>query len=149
MSLLFSREGEYSIQALCYIALRPVGELVGNRELTDDLGIPYFYLGKVLQKLVRRGYLISRKGPNGGFALAVQPETITLYDIKDAIDGAESLSTCALGFKDCSNENRCAVHHEWKILREGIASMLRNRDILTIAQESKRSELQKSPLGGV
>jgi Rrf2 family protein len=142
MSLLFSREGEYSIQALCYIALKPVGELVGNRELTDKLGIPYFFLGKILQKLVRRGYLLSRKGPNGGFALAVQPDRITLYDIKDAIDGIEDLSTCALGFKGCSNENRCAVHHEWKILREGITLMLRNRDILSVARESTRGELQ-------
>jgi len=143
MSLLFSREGEYSIQALCYIALKPYGELVGNRELTDELGIPYFYLGKILQKLVLRGYLISRKGPNGGFAFAVQPDKITLFDIKEAVDGAESLYTCALGFKDCSNENRCAVHHEWKILREGIASMLRDRDILSIARESRREELLK------
>lgn len=144
MSLLFSREGQYSIQALCYIALKPEGELASNRELTDELGIPYFYLGKVLQNLVRKGYLTSRKGPNGGFAMAVQPESVTLYDIKEAVDGAVSLSSCALGFKDCSEVNRCAVHHEWKILREGIASMLRNRDILTVARESKRGEFSKA-----
>lgn len=147
MGLLFSREGEYTIQALCYIALRPYGELVGNRELTEELGIPYFFLGKILQKLVRQGYLISRKGPNGGFAFTVRPETITLYDIKAVIDGTEALETCALGFRDCSNENRCAVHHEWKLLREGVVTMLKSRDILTVARESQRGELKKAAIG--
>ncbi len=141
MGILFSREGEYTIQALCYLALKPNGRLVSIRELTDELVIPYFYLGKILQKLARKRILVSRKGPNGGFALAIPAEKITLYDILDAIDGVKTLTSCAIGFKECSNENCCAVHNEWRILREGMTAMLMNRNILAIAQESNRKEL--------
>lgn len=146
MGILFSREGEYTVQALCFLALKPEGRLVSIRELTDELGIPYFFLGKILQKLARRRILLSRKGPNGGFALAIPAENISLYDILEAMDGAQALTYCAIGFKQCSDQNCCAVHHEWRILREGLTTMLKNRNILAIARESNRSELANAHL---
>jgi len=105
MSLLFIREGEYSIQALCYIALKPYGELVDNRELTDELGIPYFYLGKILQKLVRRGYLISRKGSNGSAAFLTARAPNPFASVCGRVCAARCEDSCRRGKIDAQDEN--------------------------------------------
>jgi Rrf2 family protein len=50
-------------------------------------------LGKVLQDLVRKGLLVSRRGPGGGFQLARRADLITLRDIVAARTG--STISCA------------------------------------------------------
>ena len=77
MSVIFSRQCEYALQAVSYLALRPPGTHSSIKELTNKLAIPYHFLGKILQDLTNKGMLTSQKGPNGGFALAKRPEKIT------------------------------------------------------------------------
>lgn len=67
MSLIFSRQCEYALQAVLYLALRPEGEMTSIKEMTDKLGIPYHFLAKILQDLSKKGLLSSLKGPTGGF----------------------------------------------------------------------------------
>ena len=69
MSVLFSRQCEYAIQATLYIALQSDKRLVSIRELADRLSIPPYFLAKILQDLTRKGILKSQKGPSGGFTL--------------------------------------------------------------------------------
>ena len=102
MSVLFSRECEY--------ALRPADEFTPIKELTAKLDIPYHFLAKILQKLTRKGILFSLKGPTGGFRLADEPEKITLFQIVEVIDGNTLVTSCIMGFPECSGKNPCAVH---------------------------------------
>ena len=78
MSLIFSRQCEYALQAVMYLALRPQGKMTSIRELTGQLKIPYHFLAKILQHLTRKGLLTSLKGPTGGFALGMPAKDITL-----------------------------------------------------------------------
>ena len=140
MSIIFSRQCEYALQAVCYLALQPAGELTSIKELTKKLKIPYHFLAKILQDLTYKKLLISQKGPSGGFMLAVSPEEITLFHIVDAIDGADLTKKCVMGFPQCSGKSPCAVHSHWEKLREGISSMLINKSITEMAKEMKRPE---------
>ena len=65
MSLIFSRQCEYALQAVVYLALKKEGERISIRDLTKRLDIPYHFLGKILQGLTRKGFLTSVKGPTG------------------------------------------------------------------------------------
>ena len=140
MSLLFSRQCEYALQAVVYLALKKEGERISIRDLTKRLDIPYHFLGKILQDLKRKGFLTSVKGPHGGFALAMPAEKITLYQIVEAIDGAGFSHNCVMGFPDCSGKNPCAVHDTWSGLREGITTMLQVKNIGQMAREMKKPE---------
>ena len=144
MSLIFSRQCEYALQAVLYLALRPEGEMTSIKELTKRLEIPYHFLGKILQDLTRKGLLISLKGPTGGFALSMPPSEITLFNIVEAIDGAAFMKTCVLGFPECSGTNPCAVHNKWGDLREGIYSMLVNKSVAQMAKEMKKPEYRSA-----
>jgi Rrf2 family protein len=140
MSLLFSRECEYAIQAVLYLALKPEGSMTSIKTLTRRLSIPYHFLAKILQRLAGKGLLRSLKGPTGGFALARPAESITLFQIVQAIDGDGFLNSCVLGFPDCSTRNPCAVHEQWGTLRDSIHLMLIRKNISQMALETKKAE---------
>lgn len=140
MSILFSRQCEYALQAVMYLALKPEGKRTSIKELTRKINIPYHFLAKILQDLTYKGLLISQKGPTGGFALAKPAKDITLFQIVEAIDGTDVTSKCVLGFPECSGKNPCAVHEKWAGLRDEIHVMLVGKNITQMAREMKKPE---------
>jgi Rrf2 family protein len=140
MSILFSRQCEYAIQGVLYLALKPAGEMTSIKELAKRLDIPYHFLAKILQRLVGESLLTSAKGPTGGFALGKQPQDITLFDIVEAIDGDAFTKNCVLGFPECSGKNPCAVHATWGTMRDEIYRMLVSKNIAEMAREMKKPE---------
>jgi len=140
MSVLFSRQCEYALQAVMYLALKPDGEMTPIRELTKKIQIPYHFLAKILQDLTYKKLLVSQKGPTGGFGLAKSPKDITLYEIVEAIDGVGFTTNCVLGFPECSGKNPCAVHETWGGLREELRTVLLRRNVAQMAKEMKKPE---------
>lgn len=147
MSVIFSRQCEYALQAVMYLALKPEGEMTSIKELTKRLGIPYHFLGKILQDLAYKGLLNSQKGPSGGFALGMPGKDITLFHIVEAIDGVAFTNSCVLGFPECSGKNPCAVHERWATLREGIYNMLITKNIAQVAREMRKPEYRSLGTG--
>ncbi len=133
MSLIFSRQCEYALQAILYLALKPPASMTSIRELARALKIPYHFLGKILQDLSRKGLLKSQKGPSGGFSLKRAPGEITLLQIVEAVDGDSLLHKCVLGFAECSGKYPCAVHQRWGGLRDGIHTMLAKKSVAELA----------------
>ncbi len=144
MSIIFSRQCEYALQAVSYLALHPASRLVSIKEINEALDIPYHFLGKILQDLAQKHFLISQKGHNGGFALADSPEKITLFKIVEAIDGIDFKHQCVMGFSECSNKSPCALHNQWKNSRDEIIDLLANTNITTMARAIKRPEYRNN-----
>jgi Rrf2 family transcriptional regulator, iron-sulfur cluster assembly transcription factor len=140
MSIIFSRQCEYGLQAVLFLALKPRGEMTSIRELTDKLEIPYHFVAKILQDLTRKGLLVSHKGPSGGFSLGLPSEEITLYHIVEAIDGSSFLEKCVFGFPDCDEHKGCAVHNQWATIRDGIKQMLVSKNILEMASVTNKPQ---------
>jgi Rrf2 family protein len=138
MSVLFSKQCEYALQAVMYLALKPEREMTSIKELTKKLQIPQHFLAKILQDLKYKGFLVSKKGPTGGFGLARSPKEITLLDIVEAIDGVSFMTSCVLGFPECSGKNPCSVHEQWGEIREGLRATLENKSVFQMASEMKK-----------
>ena len=143
MSAFFSRQCEYALQAVVYLALRPGGDLTPTNDLCRRLAVPYHFVAKILQSLVNRGILESRRGPRGGFTLATSPEHITLLEVVMAVDGDDFSTRCVMGFPDCSGKKPCAVHDQWGSLREGIVNMLSSKSIAQMAKEMRKPEYRR------
>ena len=142
MNILFSRQCEYALQAVMYIALKDEREMVSIKDLTDTLHIPFHFLAKILQDLTHKGLLVSQKGPAGGFGLARSAQRITLLQIIEAIDGDSFMHNCVLGFSKCSQENPCALHEQWSKSRDSIVSMLTSKSIAEMAGRMKKPQYQ-------
>lgn len=109
--LRLSREADYGLIALMYMAARPEGRLAYRREIAEAHGIPTEFLAKVLQKLARVGLIRSYRGTQGGYALARTPAEITLADVVEAVEGPVALVECQCESYDCEQERSCNVKH--------------------------------------
>jgi len=69
--------------------------------LAKKTGSSRFHISKVMQKLVKDGFLGSHRGPAGGFYLAKDPEEITLLDVYEAIEGKLEVTHCPLNRPTC------------------------------------------------
>ncbi len=78
----------YACRVLAQLA-RPRGAdvLAHIEELARVEAVPANYLVQILSELRNGGLIISRRGKQGGYALARPPEDITLYDIVKLIEG--------------------------------------------------------------
>ena len=135
MSVIFSKSCEYAVQASLYLAQKPNDQYVLLRDISDRLHIPYHFLSKILQTLVRADIVTSFKGANGGFALARSPKDISLNDIVRAVDGEKFLDQCVLGFPGCGDTNPCPVHFQWKKGKEIIVSILHKKTLAELSEE--------------
>jgi len=63
------------------------------------------HLAKVLQTLVKQGYLKSMRGPKGGFTLSYKPEDVTLLEIFEIFEGKITVDYCSGHVDDCPFEN--------------------------------------------
>lgn len=79
---------EYACRVLVQLA-RTYGqsELAHIDELAAAEKIPANYLAQILTDLRNGGLIVSRRGKQGGYALARKPEAITVFDIIKTIDG--------------------------------------------------------------
>ena len=79
---------DYACRVLAQLA-RHHGEerLAHIEELAKLEAVPANYLVQILSELRNVGLITSRRGKQGGYALARPPDRITLYDIVKLIEG--------------------------------------------------------------
>lgn len=77
------------------------GEQVNVNYIAEVTTSSKFHIAKVLQKLVKDGFLGSTRGPSGGFYLKDEPENITLLQIYESIEGRLVVAKCPIGKKTC------------------------------------------------
>lgn len=69
--------------------------------ISELTGSSKHHVAKVMQRLVKEGFLDSQRGPNGGFSLKVKPEDLSLLDIYEAIEGKIVAVDCPLDKEIC------------------------------------------------
>jgi Rrf2 family transcriptional regulator, nitric oxide-sensitive transcriptional repressor len=77
------------------------GKQINVNFIANATGSSKFHIAKVLQKLVKDGFLGSNRGPAGGFFLLDNPEKITLLEIYESIEGKIVVSKCPLNKDTC------------------------------------------------
>lgn len=95
---MLSKTAEYALRAVACLAGRP-GQPASADFLADKTKVPRRYLQRVLQDLVTAGVVHSRPGPGGGYELAVPTDSLTIYDIVQAVAPLERITACPLGLK--------------------------------------------------
>ena len=87
-----SQKTEYALRALLDLSLNVTGERAARTsEIAKRARVPEKFLEAILVELRKAGLVRSRRGPDGGHALARAPATITLGQIRTALDGPLAL----------------------------------------------------------
>lgn len=79
---------DYACRVMTELArLHGTGELAQIEQLARTEAVPANFLAQILLKLRDAGLIASRRGNQGGYALARAPEEISLHDILVAVEG--------------------------------------------------------------
>lgn len=132
-----TKRGEYALRALINIGMaQEVGRpLVQIWEIAEKENIPIKFLEQILVLLKEAGYLESKRGKDGGYALAKPMDTITIGDVVRHVDGPLAPIACvSQNFYEkcsCPDEAHCGLRMLMLDVRNAIANVL---DRYTLAQ---------------
>ena len=141
---MFNKETEYALRGLVYIKLQNIKEKrPGTAEVAREIEAPHFYTAKILQRLVRAGFLESLKGKGGGFYFDPSKPDLPLSKLISSIEGDSSFSGCGFGFKHCSENNPCPVHEKYAPIREAIKILVSEETIHSLALKVYQKELKQ------
>lgn len=139
--LQITRDGEYAVRAVVYLAAQPEGKVSLITEISEIQEVPKSYLSKIMQHLVRSGLVKSRRGAKGGFVLARPANEITLRQTIEALEGPIHLNVCLIKKGECHRDDLCPVHPVWKDAQKKLIEVLDSKtmaDLVKDAEEIKK-----------
>ncbi len=86
LEVKINKTAQYGLIAAGYIAEQEDEGWVMASTISAKYGIPLAYLLKIMKEMVKANILTSKRGPNGGYALARPAKEITLLEIIEAAD---------------------------------------------------------------
>ena len=135
---MFNKETEYAMRGLVYIQAQNLNSRrPGIIEIAKEIGAPYFYTAKILQQMVRNGFINSIKGKGGGFYFDPEKDELPLRDLVFIIEGGKTFSGCGFGLKQCDENNPCPLHGQYASIRDSIYKLLSEETIQSLARKIK------------
>jgi Rrf2 family protein len=133
---MFNKETEYALRGLVYIQIRNLtGEKPGVAEIAREIDAPPFFTAKILQRLVRQGYVNSLKGKGGGFYFDNSKPELPIKDLIVATEGSNLLSGCGFGLRHCNTGNPCPLHEKYSPIREALNNLVSTETIQSLASK--------------
>ena len=130
-----TRASDYAIRALIHMAHKPAGTTFMRSELATECEIPDSFLGKILQNLAKSEILTSERGKKGGFKIAKDIATITVYDVITAIEGDVSLNKCIFDEEFCNLVHSCTAHVMWGDIQDKLVGMLKSYSLANLTDK--------------
>ena len=139
--LRLSKKADYALIAMKHLAINRDGAVsVSAREIAEQYDIPIELMAKVLQRLVRRGLLVSHQGTHGGYRLSRPSSLISVADVIQAIDGPFSVTACSTENSGCDQYSKCSVRDPLWQIRERIAAALATVSVAELAADQIKGE---------
>jgi len=107
-------------------------------QIAQALQVSEAHLAKVLQRLHRAGLVESSRGPGGGFVLAVDPDTTTLLQVYEAIEGRLQTASCLFEQPVCTGGN-CILGNLFGQINDLIRQALEPTTLTQVLQRCRQS----------
>ena len=131
--LRLSKLTDYGTVIMSHMARQPAA-LHSAGEIALALGVAAPTVSKVLKRLARAELLQSARGAQGGYRLARAPESISVADVIDALEGPIGITECSAMVGLCAQEACCPVRGHWQWLNRIVRHSL---DRVTLEEMSR------------
>lgn len=112
---MISTKGRYSIRILLDLAEHRSGGYIPMKEVAARQNISLKYIEKLMPALKTAGFIESVHGIGGGYRLAREPETCTLWDILQCSEGNLAPVSCLKdGVGLCARSAECRTLPVWE-----------------------------------
>src|SRR6185437_11967869 len=130
---MLTKKGKYGLKALVHLSGLPVGQFAFVNDIAVSNNIPKKFLDAILGELRNAGFVVSRKGKEGGYRLARPASEIKIGHVVRVLDGPLAPIPCAshTRYERCADcdEKTCQVRHMMLEVRQAIAGVLDNRSL--------------------
>lgn len=103
------------------------------RQTAKELDIPYYFLAKILQKLVKAGILKSSKGVSGGVALGKPPKKIKIINVINIFEKKDFFKQCLLTGMSCNKNSSCPLHPVFSKNRDELYNYLKGTSLKDVS----------------
>lgn len=135
-----SKKAYYGLRAA--VSLAASGQAISAHDLAEAEHIPEDFLEKILQKLRQVGIVESKKGVDGGYALARPAGTISTWDILEALDGPiRSFAPPLKNTLPCSIVSHCQTNEVWRTLEKEIEKTLSGMTLDNLTRENDKYQM--------
>lgn len=119
-----TRKGDYAIRGIVYLANQPPNSISLLSEIAAAVDVPQTFLAKIFQQFSKSGIVKSFRGTGGGFQLAGPPESITLLQVVETVEGPILPNRCVLKAGECERDTICTVHPVWHQVQQQVRGIL-------------------------
>ena len=135
-------KGRYGLRAVIDLAIYAKCEPVSLSDVAERQNISISYLEQLVAKLKKAGIVQSTRGAQGGYALAKEPEEISVGEILRALEGSLSPVDCSAvdgeGETECSASSFCVTKYVWKRISDSINDTVNNMFLSELLAESNK-----------
>lgn len=139
---MLTNKAKYGLRAMCALAALPDGERLQAHVIAARANIPVKFLEAILVDLRHAGFVDSRRGAQGGHALAKPAEEVMVGDLIRAIDGPLAPVRCAsmTAYEpcvDCADPDNCAVRALMWETRQALCGVLDHRSLAALTRRAR------------
>ena len=135
MQILSLTEG--GIRTVLYLALADKDRWVPSDEICRTQEITPAFLTRIARPLLKRGILSAVRGVGGGFRLGRPPDTISMLEVIETLQGPLLFNDCLIAPGTCRRDKLCPVHPVWKQIKDGTERILAMWTFSDLARQSR------------
>ncbi len=136
-----SAKADYAVRAAAELAAAGGEKPIKGEHVAVAQGIPIKFLENILVDLRQAGIVQSRRGPDGGYWLALPPAEVTVADVIRAADGPLA-SVRGEKPEDLTYEGAAAsLRDVWVALRTGMRDVLEHVTLADLAEGTLADEV--------
>src|SRR3974377_2383131 len=121
--LKLTKKADYALMAMKHLAECSSMGSLSAKDVSDAYGIPPEALAKILQRLAKAGLLQSQHGTHGGYTLARPANTISAFEVIQAIDGPLFITSCVTTRGECDQSDRCTIREPLRKVNQRIKAV--------------------------
>ena len=141
MQILSLTEG--GIRTVLYLSLAEEDRWVPSEEICRTQEISPTYLAKITRPLLKRGILSAARGVGGGLRLGRPPDTISMLEVIETLQGPLNFNKCLIGPGTCKRDSHCPVHPVWKQIKEGTERILALWTFSDLARQARSQDTRQ------
>ena len=122
-----SVKGNYALQAIFDLALQRSEEPVKIAEIARRQKIPQKFLELILASLKQGGFVVSKRGAEGGYLLARTADAITIGEVLRYVEGAKAVMS--------ERDKDSSLSAFWTRVDEAVSSVVDHTTFAELAHE--------------
>ena len=132
-----STRGRYGVRLMLDLALHYGEGPIFLKDIAERQGISGKYLWQLINPLKTTGLVSSTRGAHGGYVLGKAPESISVKEILQILEGSLCLVDCVDDPSFCERSSFCISRDIWREASKNLQQTLENTTLAAMVSRQK------------